>query len=67
VAISIYESFENVSDDWFDVCSCNIPCPCEFAQPPTYVDCDGVLQYHIKNGHHGDTSLDGLNVLGLDI
>jgi hypothetical protein len=21
--------------DWFDVCSCNIACPCEFAQPPT--------------------------------
>jgi hypothetical protein len=22
--------------DWFDVCKCNIPCPCEFAQTPTY-------------------------------
>ena len=21
-----------VSGDWFDVCRCNIPCPCEFAQ-----------------------------------
>ena len=21
--------------DWFDVCKCDIPCPCEFAQPPT--------------------------------
>ena len=33
----------NVSGDWFDVCKCNIPCPCEFAQTPTYGDCDGVL------------------------
>lgn len=27
-----------VSGDWFDVCKCNIPCPCEFAQAPTYGD-----------------------------
>jgi hypothetical protein len=20
-----------LSGDWFDVCKCNIPCPCEFA------------------------------------
>jgi hypothetical protein len=52
-----------VSGDWFDVCKCNIPCPCTFAQAPTYGDCEGVLAYHIKNGHYGETSLDGLNVL----
>ena len=53
------------SGDWFDVCSCNIPCPCIFAQTPTNGECEGVLAYHIKNGHYGETSLDGLNVLGL--
>jgi hypothetical protein len=53
------------SGDWFDVCKCNIPCPCTFAQVPTYGDCEGVLAYHIKNGHYGETSLDGLNVLAL--
>jgi hypothetical protein len=53
------------SGDWFDVCKCNIPCPCAFAQTPTYGDCDGVLAYHIKKGQYGDTSLDGLNVLAL--
>jgi uncharacterized protein DUF1326 len=31
--------------DWFDVCSCNIPCPCTFAQPPTNDHCDGVMAY----------------------
>jgi hypothetical protein len=36
-----------------------------FAQSPTYGDCEGVLAYHIKNGHYGETSLDGLNVLAL--
>jgi hypothetical protein len=51
--------------DWFDVCSCDIPCPCEFAQPPTNNVCDGVLAYHIREGHYGDVSLDGLNILAV--
>jgi hypothetical protein len=55
----------NVSGDWFDVCKCNIPCPCTFAQTPTYGDCDGVLAYHIKKGLYGEIPLDGLNVLAL--
>ena len=55
----------NVSGDWFDVCKCNIPCPCTFAQSPTHGDCEGVLAYHIRNGHYGETGLDGLNVLFL--
>jgi hypothetical protein len=37
----------------------------EFAQTPTYGDSEGVLAYHIKKGNYGDTSLDGLNVIGL--
>jgi hypothetical protein len=49
--------------DWFDVCRCNIPCPCEFAQTPTYDDCDGIMAYNIKEGSYGGTPLDGLNVL----
>ena len=52
-----------VSGDWFDVCKCNMPCPCEFAQAPSYDDCEGVMPYHIKKGQYGETSLDGLNVL----
>jgi hypothetical protein len=51
--------------DWFDVCKCNIPCPCEFAQAPTYEECDGILAYHIKKGNYGDIPLDDLNVLAL--
>ena len=34
----------------FDVCKCNIPCPCLFAQTPSYGDCEGVMAYHIKEG-----------------
>jgi hypothetical protein len=51
--------------DWFDVCSCDIPCPCEFAQPPTNNHCEGVLDYRIGEGHYGDVRLDGLNVLAV--
>jgi hypothetical protein len=54
-----------VSGDWFDVCKCNIPCLCTFAQSPSYDDCEGVLAYHIRSGHYDNTSLDGLNVLGV--
>src|SRR5438128_6817652 len=53
------------SGDWFDVCKCAIPCPCTFAQAPTYGDCDGILAWHIREGHYGDARLDGLNVVGL--
>jgi len=55
----------HVVGDWFDVCKCSIPCPCTFAQPPTFGDCDGVLAYHIRHGHYGEVQLDGLNILGL--
>lgn len=51
--------------DWFDVCSCNIPCPCEFAQAPTNNHCEGVLAWHINEGRYGDVPLDGLNVVAI--
>ena len=54
-----------VIGDWFDACKCSVPCPCIFAQAPTYGDCDGVPAYHIKKGIYGQTQLDGLNVLAL--
>jgi hypothetical protein len=49
--------------DWFDVCSCDIPCPCEFAKPPTNNRCAGVLAYHIRDGHYGDVPLARLNLI----
>lgn len=47
---------------WFDACKCAIPCPCSFAQPPTYGDCDGVLLWKVDQGRCGGTRLDGLRV-----
>ena len=55
----------HLAGDWFDVCSCDIPCPCEFAQAPTNNHCEGVLAWSIREGHYGDVRLDGLNVLAL--
>ena len=54
-----------LAGDWFDICSCNIPCPCEFAQPPTNNSCQGMLVWHIKQGRFGDVQLDGFNLLAL--
>lgn len=47
---------------WFDACKCAVPCPCSFAQPPTYGDCDGVLLWKVEEGNYGETRLDGFNV-----
>jgi hypothetical protein len=55
----------HLAGDWFDVCSCSIPCPCEFAQPPTGNHCQGVLAYHVREGNYGDVRLDGLSLVGL--
>jgi hypothetical protein len=55
----------SLKGDWFDVCTCNIACPCEFAQAPTDNKCEGVLAYRINEGTFGDTDMAGLNVVGI--
>jgi len=54
-----------VRGDWFDVCRCDVPCPCEFAQAPTDNYCEGVLVWHINEGRFGDVRLDGFTVLAV--
>ena len=51
--------------DWFDVCSCDLPCPCEFAQSPTNGHCEGVLAHHIREGAYGNVRLDDLSVIAV--
>src|ERR1041385_6777671 len=51
--------------DWFDVCSCDIPCPCTFAQAPSRNHCEGILAWHVREGRFGDVVLDGLNVMAV--
>jgi hypothetical protein len=50
----------HIIGDWFDNCSCDIACPCTFAQPPDNGFCESVLFWHIKKGHYGDVVLDDL-------
>jgi hypothetical protein len=52
----------SIKGQWFDVCRCAIPCPCSWAEPPDDDYCEGILAWHIQQGHYGDVQLDGLNV-----
>jgi hypothetical protein len=54
-----------LAGDWFDICSCNIPCPCEFAQAPTDNACIGMLAWHVREGSYDDVKLDGFNLLAI--
>jgi hypothetical protein len=54
-----------ITGDWFDVCRCRVPCGCTFAQPPDDGQCDGILAWHIREGHYGDVSLDDLSVVAV--
>ena len=53
----------HVVGDWFDVCSCDIACPCIFGQPPTNNVCQGLLAYRIREGHFGDVALADLKLV----
>jgi len=56
----------HLTGDWFDVCKCDIPCPCTFAQAPSGNECNGVMVWHIREGQYGEIPLNGLNLLALD-
>ena len=53
----------HVAGDWFDVCSCDIACPCIFGQPPTNNVCQAVLAYRIREGYFGDVTLADLKLV----
>jgi hypothetical protein len=55
----------NLRGDWFDVCSCKLPCPCSFAQEPTHGDCLFTLVWHVREGRYRDVDLSGLSVAAL--
>lgn len=50
--------------DVMEACSCATTCPCNFGSDPTQVPCEAVIGWRIQDGQHGDTRLDGLNVVG---
>ena len=56
----------HIVGDWFDNCSCAVPCPCTFAQAPDNGFCESVLFWHIREGHYGDVTLDNLSFVRVD-
>lgn len=55
----------NVEGDYFEACSCESTCPCIFLADPSQGDCELTIAWHIDKGHYGQTTLDGLNVVGI--
>jgi len=47
--------------DYVESCNCNYGCPCNFNGFPTNNSCEALVGYHIRQGHYGNMSLDGLN------
>ena len=54
-----------LTGEWFDVCRCRVPCGCTFAQAPDEGQCDSILAWQIREGHYGDVTLDGLNLVAV--
>jgi hypothetical protein len=46
--------------DAFEACSCNVTCPCNFANDPTLGFCEVIVAWRIQEGLYGTTRLDGL-------
>jgi hypothetical protein len=51
----------HIVGDWFNNCSCAVPCPCTFAQAPDNGFCESVLFWRVREGHYGDVKLDNLS------
>lgn len=43
-----------------EVCSCSVPCPCNFGQPPSNDFCHTVYAYRLKTARYEGVVLDGL-------
>jgi hypothetical protein len=47
--------------DYVETCNCNYGCPCNFSGFPTNNRCEALVGYHIRQGHYGNVSLNGLD------
>jgi hypothetical protein len=54
---------------YFENCSCNVACPCEFSPNPQLTSapskgyCHVPMAFHIDRGRYGNVTLDGLNAV----
>ncbi len=44
----------------FEACSCSVPCPCNFGQPPSRGFCHTIYAYRLKTARYNGVTLDGL-------
>lgn len=49
-----------LSGEWVKNCNCAFGCPCDFNARPTYGNCQGFVGMHVRQGHFGEVSLDGI-------
>ncbi len=54
-----------IQADEMATCNCAYGCPCQFNALPTYGTCEATAGFQIKQGHFGDTRLDGLRAVGI--
>jgi len=47
--------------DYLETCSCTHACPCNFIGVPSDGICEALVAYHIRDGHYGGTTLDGMD------
>jgi len=50
--------------DYLETCNCTHGCPCNFNSIPTDGFCETLTASHIRTGHYGDITLDGLDFVG---
>ena len=50
----------SIEGDYYQACSCDYGCPCQFQAPPTLGFCADVSVWTIDKGNVGDVSLDGM-------
>jgi hypothetical protein len=54
-----------IEGDYFEACNCDIVCPCVFLGNPDQGECNVTIAWHITKGQFNNTTLDGLNVVGV--
>jgi hypothetical protein len=53
----------SIECDYMESCNCDFGCSCNFSGLPNYGNCDALVGYHVRKGHYGDLSLDGLDFI----
>jgi hypothetical protein len=55
----------HISGDEISNCNCAWGCPCQFNALPTYGRCEGIAVWQVREGHFGDTRLNGTRFAGI--